>query len=219
MNIFEKEIDYIGEVSLEQLQQSFDSFWLQAKSIRTQLGKRGYMFDNYLEGLFNGINRYAHDSADSGFGQIYYFEHLIKDIEKGIDHSKHPLYVQAKTFIENYPLDYQEQYTRVCLYNVGLSMDILRLVSKDFIEEESQRIDTEIDCIRMHQLYQTLCNYLGNEQPMERLNFLFKQCFLIAPSMLCFVGGFINDLINYLTDRDKETNRQIFQLWMDQLDE
>ena len=51
---------------------------------------------------------------------------------------------------------------------------------------------------------------------METLNLRLKQRFLIAPLVPVFVQGLTNDLLYCLLHRDSETNKQIFQLMMEE---
>jgi len=52
---------------------------------------------------------------------------------------------------------------------------------------------------------------------MEELNTKIRQRFLIAPLAAVFAQGVTNELLFQLTDRDRETSRQMFQLLLDTL--
>lgn len=50
---------------------------------------------------------------------------------------------------------------------------------------------------------------------MERLNLLFRQRFLIVTAMQVYLQSMTNQLMYALTTRDRETQKQVFQIILD----
>lgn len=63
-----------------------------------------------------------------------------------------------------------------------------------------------MDIIFLRELYHKISDVVG-EEPMERLNQLTQQRFLIAAPLFCFAQGMTNDLLYSLRWRDIETNK------------
>lgn len=221
MNIFEKETGFIGDAPLEHLKKGWDDFWLQARSIRKQLGMKVYLFDNYLELLFNSVNNIlAQDAAGEGFDKLTKQRGLLAEICEGkTDSQNHALYEKAKVCIDEFVVGYQERTTQHSLYMVGFTNDALEYETNVYIKNGTDDFSGDIDFIKINNLYGKICIQLGGEEQMEKLNFLFKQRFILVSPMMMFLQGFNNDLIYILTHRDDETHQQVFQLFLEDLEE
>ena len=115
-------------------------------------------------------------------------------------------------------LCFQERYTRLCLLLFPLADELLAEAAARFQEEQVHRLDGVVDEIRMRELYEQI-SALTSESMMEELNRRLKQRFLIAPPTAVFMQGLTNDLACRLSERDPETSRQMFQLFIDSLPE
>lgn len=221
MNIFKEAEGIIGELSLNQVQNTMEEFWKQASCIHKRLERKSYLLVNYLDLLFNAVNhQLAFDAADEGFSKLSEYRKLLLSIVEGKDDFKeHPLYAMAKEYIENYPVGYQECHTKISVYLAGLANEIFSINIAKFTTKEANELYCNIDFVRIQELYNRIIIHIGSEEPMERLNFLFRQRFIIAPLVTVFLQGFNNDLIYILLHRDDETHRQIFQLFYEDLDE
>jgi hypothetical protein len=65
-------------------------------------------------------------------------------------------------------------------------------------------------------MYRKIGAILGNEEPLEQLNLLLHQRFLIVTPMDGFLQGLTNDLLYSLTSRDVETSRLAVQLRLEE---
>jgi hypothetical protein len=83
-----------------------------------------------------------------------------------------------------------------------------------FIKVKNESIAV-LDICDLRELYSKICDLLGGEEAMERLNLLFRRRFLIADTMAIFHQAMTNQLLYSLTYRDRETSKQIFQLLLD----
>lgn len=207
MNIFENESGILGSASVDILKQSFMEFIQQATEIRIRLGKQRYLLDKYLSYLFEATNRIlAYEAASEGFETESTLNSLCSEILKGdAKNNDHPFYEQVKAFIEAHPLKYQENFTRLSLYDVMLSCTYLKSVYEQYYIDLVADIRTFLDIVDLNNLYNKICEALGGEKEMEYLNLLFCQRFLIVKAMDIFLQGMTNQLLYSLTYRDRET--------------
>lgn len=64
----------------------------------------------------------------------------------------------------------------------------------------------------MRDLYRKVSAILGSEEPLEQINLLLRQRFMLVTPMAAFLQGLTNDLLYSITDRDIETGRRAVQL-------
>lgn len=64
----------------------------------------------------------------------------------------------------------------------------------------------------MRDLYRKVSAILGSEEPLEQINLLLRQRFMLVTPMAAFLQGLTNDLLYSLTNRDIETGRRAVQL-------
>ena len=64
----------------------------------------------------------------------------------------------------------------------------------------------------MISLYGKVSAILGSEEPLEQINLLLRQRFMLVTPMAAFLQGLTNDLLYSITDRDIETGRRAVQL-------
>ena len=67
----------------------------------------------------------------------------------------------------------------------------------------------------LNALYLQICDVIGDEAGMKNLDRLFRERFLIATSLECFLQGMSSTLMYVLTNKDSETSKQVFQLLLD----
>ncbi len=218
MNIFENESGILGSASGDNLKRSFNEFLQQASEIRIRLGKQKYLLDKYLSYLFEATNGIlAYEAASEGLETESTLSSLCSEILKGDAKSKdHPFYEQIKAFIDAHPLQYQESFTKLSLYDLMLSDSYLEFVYKQYYTDLVDDIKAFLDIVDLNSLYNKICDTLGGEKEMEHLNLLFCERFLIVKAMDIFLQGMTNQLLYSLTYRDRETSKQIFQLLLDE---
>ena len=64
----------------------------------------------------------------------------------------------------------------------------------------------------MRDLYRKVSAILGSEEPLEQINLLLRQRFMLVTPMAAFLQGLTNDLLYSLTNREIETGRRAVQL-------
>ena len=218
MNIFEQESGFIGEAPTEQIRQSYEAFWKQVSSIRRQLGKRGYLLDNYMAALFTVVrDNSTLGSYEEGFGKVSEQRPAVKAIIEGTD-TDNPLRETMAASVGAHPLGLQEHYTITAFHCCEKAGDILTYVTERFIHKQELEIGPLTDIPLLLETYRDIWGDLGGEEPMEKLNALFVQCFMPVTPMLAFLQGFTTDLIYNLMGRDRESGRLIFQIMLDEMD-
>lgn len=218
MNIFNRESVFLGEHPFEAVAEATTEFFKLAKEIRSILGGQGYLLNNYLSMVFESANnKLAHDAANEGFEVFCDLFGICTAIqgEHCRDMTKHPFYETAKKYIENHPLEFQENSTVRDLYCVALSNDFINSAVKKFIENEKQELNSVFESIQLQEYYSKIA-YLAGEEKIGRLAELLKNRFLIAKPVNIFLQAITNQFLYCLNHRDKETSKQIFQLILDE---
>ena len=217
MNMFQEVNSIFGNDQTEHQKQAFDEFITAAKEIRTRLGKQAYLLDKYLSYLFEAANqKLAYDAASEGFDVAGELIGICAGIIRNEPrHTDHAFYEQAKEYIDSHPLLFQEPHTLVSMYCSLLNRDFMKFAAKQFYSKVEDESIAVLDICDLHELYAKICDLLGGEEAMEKLNLLYRQRFLIADAMTIFFQSMTNQLLYSLTYRDRETSKQVFQLLLD----
>jgi hypothetical protein len=219
MNIFTHETSIVGDVEMAvKLEDTSRNFWKQAEVIRKKLGNRKYLLDEYLASLFEAVSLTQIDnvttiSTNEGFALVEICTGIVHGEAK---RTEHPFYPNAKTFIDEHPLQFLEPLTKVAIYWSLLAGKFYEAACKDIADKILDLFFTELDLTLTNEIYETIGELLGEEKPMESLNMLFRQRFLLSDAITIFIQGASPQIVTWLEYRDKETSRQIFQLLLDE---
>lgn len=220
MNIFETKQNFFGDIEDGVTETTLISLFQFAKEVQNRLGKKAYLLDCYLSIFFEAISKInTYDTTDNGLAESNklqdFFSNLLED-SNGKEWS--PFCEQVIKFFqyEANKMPYQEQYTKICLLMILIADDRMIECVWDFVVKSTEDLCTTIDEKRMNELYEQISCIVG-ESMMEELNLKLKQRFLIAPAALIFAQGMNRNLVDIFITRDKETSRQMFQLFLDRL--
>jgi len=222
MNVFQDIGAFYGTDTRKESEPLLAIFRL-AKRIRLRLGVKGYLLDNYLDVVFQGLNmgntsEAVEDGIEAAFGlQGRLLSAIVEGTEPEVPH---PFHEQVKKVYEQYDWirSFQEDHTRMYLL-MTLSADELMMdaISKFIAKQEQYQIGSE-DIVCLQELYDKIILFV-DESLMEELNQRLRQWFQVTSLRSAFVQGYANDLLYQLTYRDHETSRQVFQLLLDHLPE
>lgn len=150
--------------------------------------------------------------ADSDFGTGLLRRIILEIFDYKDDHKKHPIYEKAKEYIDEHPLPYQEEQTKVEIYYIALIDAFLEYTTKDFFDDRKDAIRSQMDMVEARNLYRKISTLTGGEEKLEQLNLLICQRFMFVPAMTAFLQGLTGDLLYALTHRDIETGKTVLQL-------
>lgn len=214
MNPYKTYEDFLGTNDPQRLQTNTDGWLPLAQGIREKLGGKGYLLDNYLAFVFEGLEHTrAADAANAGNDATTVLWNAIRfamasDEERG---RKNPLYPQAKECMDTHPLPYQEEMTRQHIYYVMLAAHVPEHQLSDYIYQARPPV-AKMDIVRLRELYQEIGTLLGDFDPMERLGKSIRSSFQITDAAHIFMQSAAEVLLYSLTYRDNETSKQVFQL-------
>lgn len=222
MNIFKHTEYFFGCLGSEATGDSLLSLFQLAKKIKLRLGGKGYLLDNYLSLIFEGLStETTFGAADSGTdvcGSIQsYFLALLENTEPK---QPHPLEKQMREIYARQAdsISYQESYTKLCMLLFSMTDEILIQAVDAYIAKLDSSLCGEVEEVRIAELYAEMA-HLAGESLLEELNEKIRQRFMIAPLALVFAQGVNDDLLIRLTTRDNETSKQMFQLLLDSMSE
>lgn len=215
MDDFKAEL--IGSLKPENMRRSFEAFIMQARDIRQQLGEQKALMDRYLSCLLESASdAFADTASEDGSEAAQMLGFLCADIvlEKG-KYKRHPFYQRAKSYIESHPMDCEDTSTKSTLYTIALTHDYLEAECEKLLKGQDSWIAHTFTHTDLNTLYGQICEIIGDEAGMKNLDRLFRERFLIATSLECFLQGMARPLMSMLTHKDIETSKQVFQLLLD----
>ncbi len=177
---------------------------------------KAYLLDNYISQAMELCNaRIPMDITEAGqeaFGDIVHAVVAVRDGEECVD-AEQPRIQEILSYFQK---RYQEKYTASRLAAIRVAPNILPALLKEFKDGILFELLSTYDELRLDGLYDEL-SYVVGEELMEQLNGLIKKRFIIASPINMFFQGLTNYFIDTLTAEDIETNKQLFQLILDDL--
>lgn len=217
MNIFSNYEGILGSAQTIHTCEQLEEFLKLARSIRGQLGKHAYLLDQYLLQLMEAVNStLAQDASGDGMSDDGKLAVLCGRILRGKTTAEgHPLYQEVKEYIDLNPQSYLEDSTKSSLYKLTMYSSFLDSEIKGYSPKAIDALREEVDIVEIRKKYSEIGELISGENAMERLNLLFRQCFLVVNAMDCFRQGMNNGLLYTLTERDLETNKTLLQIWLE----
>ena len=219
MNPYKTYEDFLGTNDPQRLQINTDGWLPLVQGIREKLDGKGYLLDNYLAFVFEGLaHTKAMDAADAGNDAATVLWNAIRcamagDGERG---RKNSLYPQVKEYIDAHPLPYQEEMTRQHIFYAMLAAYVPTHQLPDYIYGARPPM-VKMDIVRLRELYREIGTLLGDFDPMEQLGESIRASFQITDAAYIFMQSATEVLLYSLTYRDNETSKQVFQLLMEHL--
>lgn len=88
---FEKEEDFIGDVSVKNIQYSMEVLFAEVRKLRVRLGEHAYLLDRYLTSLMETMDKVpAYDAASDGF-------EAISELRSGFAGNLNPIFWKSLT--------------------------------------------------------------------------------------------------------------------------
>jgi len=218
MNFFREPKSFIESLAEEEIVGAERRFFATALEIRRRLGKRAYLLDNYLSLLLSAIHVSSVGEAfEAGFDAYGTLLHATTQARNG-EEDDFSQFELVKGLYNRYQAKYQEKYTACRLTHAAASMKILPDMAKAYAEEMEDMHRSVYDPPRLHDLYEEISHIVGDET-MERLNDTVEHRFLYVKLLDGFFQGFTSQCLYSLLDRDIETNKQVFQLILDEMEQ
>ena len=222
MNIF-REIDAFYGDEQKGRGDPLHSIFRLAGQIRRELGPKGYLLDNYLDLVLQGLNMVVTGEAvEEGTEAAYQFQlRLLSHIVDGTEPEEpHPLFDHVREVYQRYPKirSFQERRTRLYLLMALAEEELLEHALSRFLAKQERFLIGSGDIVSLNEFYDKIVCF-ANQSFMEELNQRLQRRLQVTSMLSAFIQAYANDLLFQLTWRDPETSRQIFQLLLDILSE
>ena len=207
MNIF-REIDAFYGDEQKGRGDPLHSIFRLAGQIRRELGPKGYLLDNYLDLVLQGLNMVVTGEAvEEGTEAAYQFQlKLLSHIVDGTEPEEpHPLFDHVREVYQRYP-------------KIRSFQELLEHALSRFLAKQERFLIGSGDIVSLNEFYDKIVCF-ANQSFMEELNQRLQRRLQVTSMLSAFIQGYANDLLFQLTWRDPETSRQIFQLLLDILSE
>ena len=215
MNIFENANGFLGEIHPESLKNALAEFYETVAEMKGRLGHRSGLLDEYIKLVFRVIYEVnTETSSTDGFSSA--MPELRKlcgaIVRDESEYEDHPLYKQAKHFIELHPFPHIKGLYRIDVYAGALVGDYGKYAIEKYYKKYDGRLTDSGYIAALKPLYKNICDILGAENVMEQFNMLIKRHFIIAPAMHSFLQGLMDDMLDTLAFQVPETAKLVFEL-------
>lgn len=195
-----------------------DSLWTlleQAAAMRRDLGKRGYLIDQYLSKLFWMLEKNnVENLGDKGYRGVDSLRELCRFAVRGQEKDAAG-FKEIKEFVEAHPLPFLEERTKIEYYTVQTADTYLKVCFKKFNDWELEKMCQRYDVEDLAEISRSIEKFLGGDDSLNRLNHhYFDTVFRFRYNDL-YLRGFMDNLVYSLLERDRETSRYVFQLLID----
>ena len=216
MNIFMETEDYVKGLSVDSVIEAELEFFKVMKAIRKRLGAKQYLLDQYVKKTLGAINHHlSYEHANVGFEECGSLRRICTEVLNGCGDKSHPMYSAVKGQIEKYRVKFQEPETLRAVAFTVVFGEFLKVSTEQFIQGEADELEAIVDNLKQQELFDTISVIVG-EQEMEHLNFAIKRRFLLVPAANNYLQGLSNDYLYSFLHRDKETERHVFQILLDE---
>ena len=217
MNIFDDDQGFLGENDFVTQHNVFHDFLDQARSIRKKLGAQAYKLDEYIRLLLMACNFPIEANFETDPNNITApLSDALASLTTTGDPAKSKTYLTAvKVHLEKFPLKFQEAATKRRIYYCQLVDKFLEFGIDQVVNDIWSDITSYFDPPHVTGLFKEICELLGDESEMERLNDLFARRFLATPLRHIAYQFVANHLTAVLLERDPETSCEIFRLLLE----
>ena len=124
----------LQEPDFESIKGSMDEFWDLAKKIRKELGVKEYYLDQYLDTIFQMLDKIDLIGISNLIQDISYSISRDCEIVCKFDNSneKSEFYDIVKNYIDSHPLNIEHEQTKYAFYTANILINNLELFSRKF---------------------------------------------------------------------------------------
>lgn len=215
MNSFDYNDSFIGSLSIKELQASFDRLFSEVSNLRKRLGKEAHLLDEYVSSLMDSDNwTLAYEAGTDGFEKMEGLRKLCSGIvlNKNED-AENSFYGKARAYIESHPLDQSDIQIKISIYAALLSKEFFETAIRSYHAEKEASLAQNIS--ELHDQCEKINKVLGSPEPMQKVNELFRRCFIVVSPLTCFVQGLLNGLLYELDSKSSDNSETVFQLLLD----
>ena len=216
MNIFENRNRFFGKPNFISIQNHIDEFWNLSREIKNELGGKGYYLDEYLHLIFETLADIDLLTASCIADSIY--SSILKDCYIIFDdtpiHEKSKFFEFVKKYVDEHPLDFEEDHTKVEFYGGKIILENLEMLNKEFKDRYKDKILTRIDYPAANELFKKISSIVGKEKA-EHFNDVIAEAFVFGPICISISQHLVARAIGMLLYCDPESSKQIYQLVVD----
>ncbi len=198
-NIFSDPAAFMGDLEPDFIRTALSEFYGKIREIKERLDWRSSLIDGYIEVVFSAIEvTNLEDAVKEGYSDgMGRLRSLCRDILQKKGDKTHPMYWQAKAFMNKHPLPDNPGISRSDIYAGALMPDFGVYAVEEYYKNYCDKLKND-QIERIDAAYKAICDALGTEEPMQELNQIIKKYFLRVPVMLAFLQGVVEDMLGTL---------------------
>lgn len=222
MNIFQNRDRFFGKPNFISIRGNMDEFWKLGSEIKSELGDKGYYLDKYLNVIFETLADLdlatASSVADNICSDIFRDCCIVcccgDDLLRGKEKSK--FFEIVKKYIDEHPVDFNENHTKVEFYTGKILIQNLELLCEEFKKRYITRVFKDIDYPIASEYFEKISSIIG-EAKMEQFNDILVEAFISSPIGLSAVEHFISYALGTFLYRELERSKMLYQLMIDEV--
>lgn len=205
--------DLVGTARTD-MQETFVSMLKTAQQVRTLLGEKGYMLDEYLIAQINiAIEALRSDASEMGYnagGSVF-----GKCTEERASMEQGGLFPRLHEYIQNNPLPQQSSHIRKSLYYAIFSGFSSSSTCNEHCRAVAETCETINQERQADKLYSDMCAILGDDDLLAQMDDLFWRRFYFTPYTASFQQGEALYLAYVLDSKESENGKANIQKLLD----
>lgn len=197
---------FLGTVSLKDHWNLFDRLITEVNKVRQQLGQHAYLIDEYLASLIEASNwTLAYEAGSDGFDHQEELLEMCRNVvlEKEVK-TDHPFFTKVKTYIELHPFAEIKPQIRISLYVILLSKEFFEYRLQAYYTGKEAKLNENAAALSAQR--ERIDTILCSHEPLQKVNDLFFQSFVVVTPLTCFMQGFLNELMYELNAKDRQSS-------------
>ncbi len=199
------------------IKRSMDEFWRLAKELRKELGVKEYYLEQYLDTVFQML-----DKID-----LIGIANLVQDISYSISRDceivcksqdikkKSEFYDIVKNYVDKHPLNIEYEQTKYAFYTANILINNLELFSQKFQKDYEKSFNPYIDLVISDGVYEKITDLIEKKR-MIMFNDLIKRVFIFCPIINHVTQQILIQALSNLIYRDPVTSKQVYRLIMEE---
>ena len=214
MNVFEN-VEFLCGI-VKGSNDLINRFFSVALDVKSALGEKGKLLDEYLLAVFEAVNSIdilsATNMADNLCADVLHSCRCALKNQPTTE-QRH-FYKETKQHIENHNFDSMNFETKVYFYVANVLIDNIENMIKIFARETKNKILSVSKYEKINRKYQEITGLI-DEHKIELLNSLLDEAFIMCPINTIFVQALMLKIVEFMLYQDAETKNSIFKLIID----
>lgn len=211
------ERDLLGEDGTVRMNAQLKDFLEAALDIRTRLGVRSYLLDEYVGSLIRGVTYLcAWEAASHGYDAVMDLNSMCSDcISEDFSHEREAFLNRVRALVDSLPLPFEHKAIKRDVYVLLIQGEYYQEKFGERHGYDAGEMRLVADEVKLHVLADDISAALGSEEYIDRLNDLFLRRFVAATYEAMYMQGVVTSTAFALNSRDPDSGKMTWQLLLE----